>query len=114
VILSGCGIIMDYEERTLLKLKRQYSKDETVAALAAKLSKTEIENGKLKSEIDYLKHELQEFQKSVNKLARIEIRKEELYQLQLIRINQFKSEIKKLKEERDRLIAECYCNSSGT
>ena len=50
---------MDFYDRTLIRLKRQYSKDEVVAALIKKLSETEINVGILKDEIDYLKSELQ-------------------------------------------------------
>jgi hypothetical protein len=43
---------MDFYDRTLIRLKRQYSKDEVVAALIKKLSETEITVGILKDEID--------------------------------------------------------------
>jgi F0F1-type ATP synthase membrane subunit b/b' len=48
----------DYTERTLLKLRRKYSKDETIAALNKKISEIEFENGVLKSEIDELQYKL--------------------------------------------------------
>lgn len=44
-----------FEDRVLLRLRRQYSSDEAVALISAKLSEKEIEIGILKSEIDELK-----------------------------------------------------------
>ena len=38
---------MDYFDNVLIKLRRQYSKDETVAALSKEISELEIENGAL-------------------------------------------------------------------
>jgi chromosome segregation ATPase len=49
---------MNYEDDTLIRLRRQYSKDETVAALSKKLSEADVKNGMLQSEIDELKHDL--------------------------------------------------------
>ncbi len=48
------------------------------------MSRKDIEIGQLKSEIDRLQHELQleQQQKEINKQARIEARKEELYRMQ--------------------------------
>lgn len=50
----------DFIERTLLSLRREYSKDEVVAALNKKIRDIEFENGLLKSEvseIEYLRSE---------------------------------------------------------
>lgn len=47
-----------YIEDTLIKLRRIYSKDETVLALSNKMSLLEVENGKLKSYINELEFEL--------------------------------------------------------
>lgn len=54
----------NYEDRTLLRLRRQYSKDETVAALSKKLSQKEIEIGVLKDTIESYKEEVQKIQKT--------------------------------------------------
>jgi chromosome segregation ATPase len=51
---------MSYEDETLIRLRRQYSKDETVAAISKKLSEAGVKNGVLRSEIDELKYLLQE------------------------------------------------------
>lgn len=45
---------MSWDNRILLKLKRQYSKDETVNWLTLRLAEVEIELGKTKSERDEL------------------------------------------------------------
>ena len=54
---------MDYFDNVLIKLRRQYSKDEVVAALSKKISELEIENGTLKSEIEHLEFELKKYKK---------------------------------------------------
>lgn len=46
-----------YFDRVLIKLKRAYSKDETVSALSKKLSEVEIELGKSIAYIHELEHE---------------------------------------------------------
>jgi uncharacterized protein (DUF2164 family) len=48
----------DYIGRTILKLRRKYSKDELVAALNKLLIEKDIEIGTLKAEIDFLTHKL--------------------------------------------------------
>jgi predicted nuclease with TOPRIM domain len=101
---------MDFYDRTLISLKRQYSKDEVFAALIKKLKETEVEVGKLKAEIDYLENELQldEEGKEVKRLGRIEARKDEMYKTQLERCKKQQKEIKKLRQERNDMIAKCY------
>ncbi|KQC33973.1 hypothetical protein AAU57_12010 [Nonlabens sp. YIK11] len=47
----------DFVDRTLIKLKREYSKDETVAALTKKLREVEIELGKANAYISELEDE---------------------------------------------------------
>lgn len=68
-----------YEDRVLLKLRRKYSKDETVAALNKKLEILEIEKGKLLSEIEHLEHTIKELKASVNKEISELIRNSDLY-----------------------------------
>lgn len=43
---------MGYTDDTLIRLRRIYSKDETIAYLSKKLSESEIKNGKLQSQLD--------------------------------------------------------------
>ena len=50
----------------LIKLYRKYSKDEVLCFLRKELSKKDIENGKLNSEILYLENELSKLNKKVN------------------------------------------------
>ena len=61
-LILKCNV-MDYFDNVLIKLRRQYSKDEVVAALSKKISKVEIENGTLKSEIEHLEFELKKYKK---------------------------------------------------
>jgi len=53
-------IAMDYTDRVLIKLRRQYSESETVAALSKRVADLKVENGKLLSEIHYLEHQEKE------------------------------------------------------
>ena len=96
----------DFYERTLIRLKRQYSKDEVVAALMKKLSEAEIEVGKLKSEIDYLQEELKADveRREVNRSARVDVRKEELFRIEVEKGKKQRDEIKQLRKVRDALI----------
>jgi len=101
---------MDYCERTLLKLRRQYDKDEVVSALYKKLSDQEIEIGKLKSEIDFLNSELQpdKERKEIIRISKIEARKNELYQMKVEEIKKQRKEIRQLRNQKNDLIAKCY------
>jgi len=97
---------MDFYDRTLIKLKRQYAKDEVVAALIKKLSDAETEIGKLNAEIDYLQNELQsdKEQKEINRLAKVEARKEELYRMKVKETRKQREKIKQLIHMRNDLI----------
>ena len=69
-----------YEDRVLLKLRRKYSKDETVAALSKKVELLEVEKGKLLSEIEYLEHTIKELKSSVNNKEILDlVRNSDLY-----------------------------------
>lgn len=54
---------MDYIDNVLIKLRRTYSKDETVAALDKKLRETEYELGVVRSERDEAVSELDRLRK---------------------------------------------------
>lgn len=97
----------DYIERTMIKLQRQYSKDELVAALLKQISEKDIEIGKLCAEVDYLQNELRsnKEQKEINKLARVEARKEELYRMKIEENQKQRAEIKELKMVQSDLIS---------
>lgn len=97
-----------YIERALIKLKRQYGKDELVATLLKQISDQEVELGKLKAEIEFLQDELQNDKQSqeLNRSAKIEARKEELYRLKVEDNLRLRKEIKKLRMVRNDLISE--------
>ena len=77
----------DYIERTILQLRREYGKDELVAALIKQVSEREIEIGKLKAEIDEANDKVEkirakiilERKKKVDVAAEKEIKTDELY-----------------------------------
>jgi len=50
----------DFIERSLVKLKRKYGKDELVMSLIKRIKQIELENGILKSEVDELNYKLEE------------------------------------------------------
>lgn len=100
----------DFIDRTLIYLKRQYDKDEVVSALYKKLSENEIEIGKLNSEIEHLKSELQidKESKEINLLAKIEAKKEEYYMIKIKECKKYRKEIRQLRHQRNDLISKCY------
>lgn len=76
----------DFINRTVLKLNRKYGKDELVAYLAKQLSEKDVEIGKLTSELQHLNSELEkvkldnENNKEINRAAKVEARKSELFE----------------------------------
>jgi predicted RNase H-like nuclease (RuvC/YqgF family) len=91
----------DYFDNVLIKLRRVYSTDETVAALSKKLTEKDIEIGQLKAEVDYFNSQ---FDQEIKKETLIQIRKEELYKAQCLELTKLRKDIKKLKQIRDTLI----------
>lgn len=74
----------DYFERILIKLQRQYGKDELVASLLKQIGEKDEKIGKLNAEIDHLHDRIKSEmgQKEANIQAKTEARKEELYRMQ--------------------------------
>lgn len=68
----------NFEDRVLLRLRRQYSQDEAVALISAKLSEKEIEVGMLKSEIEELKFLLEKSKSLLDQTAKIEELKKQI------------------------------------
>lgn len=99
----------DYIGRVLLRLRREYGKDELVAALNKKLQEKDIELGKLKAEIDYLTHELSEKEQiKLSRSTKVKMCKAELYKQKDEKNRVLQEEIKKLTAVRDKLIAKNY------
>ena len=94
----------DYLDNVLIKLRRQYSADETVAALSKRLTEKDIEIGQLKAELDYLNNEGKDLDREVYR----QLRKEELYNEQAARIKKLKEENQALTYSRDLLLKEKY------
>lgn len=97
----------DFYDRLTVSLKREYSKDEVVSFFIKKLSDKEIEVGKLKAEIDHLEYELEKHNKEINKAAKIEVRKDELYKLKCEERKKQSDIIKKLRRDNNDLITKC-------
>ena len=60
-----------YMDNVLIKLRREYSKDELVSALSKRLSESEIENGKLKSYISELESKIESKTKLKKEIDRL-------------------------------------------
>jgi len=104
----------DYIERTLIRLKRQYGKDELVAGLLKQISEKDIQIGKLSAEVDYLQDELQsdKERKEINRLAKVEARKEELYRMKTEDNRRQRKEIKQLRMIRSNLLSKNYASQT--
>ena len=87
---------MSYDDNVLIKLRRDYSKDEVVLHLINVVKESKIEIGKLSSYVDELKH-------------RIEIKKNEIKDLnkkiasarQMHKVRQIEEKIKKANRENE-------------
>lgn len=101
----------DYIDRVLIKLRREYSKDELVTYLFNKTKTLELENGQLKAEIDHLTHcldkkkHVQQVSKEISKEAKIELRKNQLFNLRTEELGRAKREIKLQKEKTNQWIS---------
>ena len=63
-----------YLNNILIKLRREYSKDELVTYLFNKVSSLEIENGKLKSyisELEHIEESKTKLKKEINRLHKL-------------------------------------------
>ena len=81
----------DYIERTITRLKREYSKDELVSSMIEAQRKIELELGIIKSERDELKYEL-------NKILKLTSYEKSKLGEKKVNLN-MKSEIKSLREK---------------
>ena len=89
---------MSYDDNVLIKLRRDYSKDEVVLHLINVVKESKIEIGKLSSYVDELKH-------------RIEIKKNEIKDLnkkiasarQMHKVRHIEEKIKKANREKELL-----------
>jgi chromosome segregation ATPase len=89
---------MSYDDNVLIKLRRDYSKDEVVLHLIKTVKNLKTEVGKLSSYIDELKH-------------RIDLKKDEIKDLnkkisnarQLHKVRQLEEKIKKTNRENERI-----------
>ncbi len=107
-----------YIDNVLIKLKRDYSKDETVSGLSKKLSDVEIELGKAKSYIQELEHEKkikisnEEWFNRFNKLKLkydkiiLGIKSEDIYLKKVAENSKLSSDIKRLRVANNKLINE--------
>lgn len=117
--LRETAVSGSYFDRVLIKLKRVYSKDETVAALSKKLTEVEIELGKSIAYIHELEDEKHQktlknggqewFEKYKNvklKLQKMDAdaKKDELYLVKCKENQRLNSELKKMRKANKELI----------
>ena len=112
-----------YFDNVLIKLRRTYSKDETISALSKKLSEIELELGKSIAYIHELedeKHKLtlknggeqwfkkyKEIKERFDKLDK-EAKKDELYLMRSQENSRLHSELRKLRNENKKLVNKIY------
>jgi len=98
---------MSYIEDTLIKLRREYTKDEVVSALYKKISDLQIEKGQLQSEVDHLNYTLSKAKKEthIEAMARVDLKKQEIYNSMVEKIKNQQKQIEKLKRENGFLIS---------
>jgi|AntRauTorckE6833_2_1112554.scaffolds.fasta_scaffold00056_32 hypothetical protein len=96
---------MDYNDRVLISLRRQYSENETVAALSKKITDLEVENGKLISEIQHLEYQNKGVCENtkLSKRDKLEKKKEEAIP-SLKNTQKLRKENKSLKQQRSDLM----------
>jgi hypothetical protein len=99
----------EYIDRALVKLHREYGRDELVATLRKQLSEANIENGKLRSEVDRLEDELSKVVdlKEAHRQAKIEAKQTEFYKAWSAQNAKQLDEIRKLRRLRDDLMSKC-------
>jgi hypothetical protein len=97
---------------TILSLKRNYSKDELVSHLLKILKEKDFEIGVLKSDISEMKDENTKISTSLNKSARKEVKKEDLYNSISKKNTALKKIIKEYKFKYD--ILSCKLNTLTT
>lgn len=101
-----------YIDRILVRLKRQYSKDEYVAALLKKYSELEIENGVLRSERDEAIYNLEKTLKLPSKI-KAQIGQRTYYRRRIQEIKSLREKLKKLKLDYDNIFQELIkCKNS--
>ena len=102
----------DFFDDVLIKLKREYSKDEILSAIIKQNSELTIEIGKLKSEIEHLEFELQN-QKKIDEQEIIEYKKKLNKELNKeVKLDNTVIQLKKHIKEQDKLITNLRKNVS--
>jgi hypothetical protein len=96
-----------YTENTLITLKHKHSRDEDILFLFTIIKKQDIAIGKLQSTIDELKFNITNKQE-INRLSKIEARKEELYENLREKDKTQQKKIKSLNKTINNLIINIY------
>ena len=105
---------MNWEDKILIKLRRQYTESEAVQAFAKKLKECQIENGKLKSELEEANHIANKSRKEIREELKEEYRKEPLYlnavKTKNAKIKKLEALVERLKKSNNQLINRINAN----
>lgn len=127
--LNKTDVSGSYFDNVLIKLKRAYSKDETVAALSKKLTEVEIELGKSIAYIHELEDEkhqrslktggeqwFEKYKKLKERFDKLdkEAKKDELYLMRSKENSRLHSELKKLRKVNNDLVNKIYVLENKT
>ena len=110
----------NFLDDTILRLRREYSKDEVVSALSKQISEKDIEIGKLKSYVDELEYTIQlpkdkettevknkkiREQHIVNREANIKARESRIYLKQKLKIEKLEKLLNRYKKANNELLS---------
>ena len=127
--LNKADVSGSYFDNVLIKLKRAYSKDETVSALSKKLTEVEIELGKSIAYIHELEHEkhqmtlktggeqwFEKYKKLKERFDKLdkEAKQDELYLMRSKENSRLHSELKKLRKVNNDLVNKIYLLENKT
>ena len=97
----------NYFDRALIRLHRQYGKDELVLALKTEISQKNIEIGQLKSYIDEImdnNNKLKALKDNIDPEIKAKVKKDELVRGYKNQLNNVNSKLSACKKDREQLI----------
>ena len=97
----------NYFDRALIRLHRQYGKDELVLALKTEISQKNIEIGQLKSYIDEImdnNNKLKALKDNIDPEIKAKVKKDELVRCYKNQLNNINSKLSACKKDREQLI----------
>ena len=105
---------MSDDDYALISRRRDYGKDEIVSYVIRRIKELRIELGKANSEIDHLNAEIRRLNRNkglhdeLSREARIQIRKEEIYDSHKREMAALREKVKRLTKDNHELITKLY------